>query len=166
MRAILVSTILTILAQRSYQEIRILGGGGHGVALTNYNCTSNCLQCEVKAPHKCHKCLFQFFVNEGTSLCQQCKVDRCNLCSEAKKCKTCRVGHTPDGEKCVPSTWFVIFAYSLFLLSFGMGILFFFISIYFCFTGNGGDNHGHAHGGHAHGKKGLQEDLNRSPLTH
>lgn len=162
-RAILVFTIVTTLIQNSHQELRFLSGGGHGVALTNYNCTSNCLQCEVHVPHKCHKCLFQFFVDETSHQCKQCKVERCNLCAEPNKCELCRVGHIPKNDKCEPATWFVILAYTLFLLSFGMGILFFFISLFVCFFGK---NDEHAHGLDSSDQSGLHEGLSGQAAHH
>lgn len=132
------------------------GGGGHedgGHAHTSkYNCTSNCLECDTHAPHKCHKCLFQWFVDEKSHGCKQCKVDRCNLCAEEKKCKTCRVGHTPEGEKCVPAKWFVGVAYILFLSSCVFGLGFFVVFAYCCcFVKDVEEEHGHGHGHDSHG---------------
>lgn len=158
-----------LLVGNTLQFSRILGGGGHKAQTSNYNCTANCLECEVQKPHKCHKCLFQWYVDEKTHECKECKVDRCNLCKEEKKCQTCRVGHVPDGEKCLPATWFKISAYILFIASFGMGILFFVFSFYCCMfvkDPEHGNHHGHGHRhGHGHGHK-LKEELKHGESEH
>lgn len=135
---------LTVVHPVITTNLRILSGG-ESTPTTNYNCTSNCLKCETKPPNKCHQCLFRYFVDEKTHDCKECKVDRCNLCAEADKCKTCRVGHKPEGNKCIPAPWFRILAFILFFASFSMGIVFFFAFCYCVVFVKSKEDHHHHH---------------------
>jgi len=154
---ILTLTTATLQQQLSIKDrkLRFLGGGGHGAhhePTSKYNCPSNCLECEVKPPNKCTKCLLNWFVDKTDKdkhICKLCKVDRCNLCEETDKCKICRVGHQPDGKKCVETKAFLIMAYGLLAGSSFLGIAFFLCCCYFGFLVK--DSHHHdAHGHHEH----------------
>lgn len=162
------------LTGREYDQMeftqRLLSGGGHGghghEATSKYNCPTNCLECHVKPPHKCTKCLANYFVDTSEKdlhHCKKCKVDRCNLCKEEKVCLNCRIGHRPKGNACVETLAFKTMAYSLLASSGFFGTLFFVLCIYFgIFVKD--DHHGHHNDHHNdhdnHHKKELSENLN------